>query len=206
MDRKNYKQSFELEEKVKLLDFLKNNYKIIVPLFTKLKQYIAFDSSGKQYIPFNKGEIELFNSIPVPENYKLKLPVEVFRGMNLSNDIVKKMKNEFKQNKKLIYNPKNKNYSSWTTNLTVARRYTKDGVDKKLILKSNITSKNKFVDIVLFQIIMFNLKQHMYNKMDNDEKISSIEMKIFHTGTGMVKYQEEEIIIFSKIIIDNIVK
>ena len=105
-------------------DFIIQNKKLIFPLLQKLERYTSLDvERGK----FSKKEIQIFNSIPVPEKNKLQkeLPVIIYRGVSLSKNFGEKLVKKVKSKKgKLTYTPIYSNYSSWTTDLESAKSFS----------------------------------------------------------------------------------
>ena len=190
-----------------LLEYIIKNYQTLTELFYNINEYVHI---GEIYKITNE-EIELFNSIPVPEKYKLKLPIKIYRGMFLSDKMIKTIIVKFKQEKeKFNYKPRGQ-FSSWSLSKNIAdifsnRNRSKSKYGFGLIFESTITNKNKFIDIILFFCIMENINKFLTSKY-NSNKLSKEESKLYKLSSSVkFRYNEQEVIVFGKLKVDNIYK
>lgn len=192
--------NFTDEENKLIIKYFTDNFLIIFPLFKKLINY----TFNRKFSIISNEEMKKFNSIPVNKKYKLKLPIVIYRGMTLSDKIIEKMKSEFKQNKKLTYNPK-KQFSSWSMDKQSSEAFSSG--DTKLIFISSLTEKIVYLDINLFYCICENLVLYLGNlKYDKKTKLSKDEQKLysFLNDISDYLYGEKEILVFNKIEVNKI--
>ena len=190
-----------------LLDYIIKNYQILTELFYNINEYVHI---GEIYKITNE-ELELFNSIPIPEKYKLKLPIIIYRGMFLSDKMIKTIIVKFKKEKeKFNYKPRGQ-FSSWSLSKNIADIFSNNNRSKSkygygLIFESNLTNKNKFIDINLFFCIMENINKFLTSKY-NSNKLSKEESKLYKlSNITLLRYNELEIIVFGKLKVTNIYK
>lgn len=189
--------------KVQDIKLSENNIKEILKYFTfdisqfketfsKLKQYCVYF----KFIDLTNEDILFMKNILVDENqYNSTLPIIIYRGIKISDEMFQKIKK--KQPKS--YTPQKINYSSWSINLKVAKEFSFT-IDKGVIFKSTLTSKNKFISIIKYQIICYNLKNYL---LDKKTKLTKLENIILDLVTIPI-INEEEVLVFDKIKIDKI--
>lgn len=189
-------------KELKLIEiYIIENFDNVKSLFLKLKKYTSvFNDKNK----ITNEEVKLFNNIPVPEKYKLKTPIEIFRGVALSDKMIKTVIVKFKKEKKKFkYKPIKTNYSGWSFSKNIANDYS-TGVyadyNFGLIFESTITNKNKFIDIGLFYLICQNLR---WFKKEINKKISEGMWDELQVTS---RYSEEEVLVFGKLQVTNISK
>lgn len=183
-------------------DFIIQNKKLIFPLLQKLERYTSLDvERGK----FSKKEIQIFNSIPVPEKHKLQkeLPVIIYRGVSLSKNFGEKLVKKVKSKKgKLTYTPIYSNYSSWTTDLETAKSFSEPYSLFPIVFKATLTDKNNAIDIVTFQLITYSLKHYL----DSIRDFSTDQSKLYQIIKNVDKIDEKEILVFGKIKCDGVIE
>lgn len=87
-------------------NYLFKNFEVFSKILEKLISY----TKKVIYFQLSDSEIKLINNIPVPEKYKLEIPVEIFRGIRLTSEIIKKIEKDLKLKKEVWYNPQKINF------------------------------------------------------------------------------------------------
>lgn len=189
---------FEEKDIKKIITYLLKDFKTTKSLFEKIGKYTSV-YNNKQEI--NEKEIKFFNSIPVSEKYKLKLPENIYRGMSLSEKMISKIK---AKKSKIIFKPLQVNYAGWTFSEKIANYFSQgiysDKFTKGLIFFTRLTSENKFIDITLAYLIIDNVRKYVVNLKKPNKKLTELYDVMFITS----RYSEQEILVFGKIKIDKV--
>lgn len=198
---------FTKEENKIIVDYCDKNFEVI---FNFIKNTFKYTEKNIK-MTISNSEFKIWQNIPVSERYKLQLPKKIYRGITLSDKVIKETIIKFKQqNKKLSYKPK-KQFSSWSTDKDVANdfsQFTSPNSKYKfgLVFESNITSKNKFIDINLFFCICTNILDYLSLLLDNEKLSEKLYKLYFYLSFVESRYNEKEIIVFDKLKVTNIYK
>lgn len=197
-----YVKRLSIDEIQTIEKFCIDNSKFIFPLFKKLERYTSLDIEKGSFTP---KEIQQFNSIPVPENYNLQkeLPVIIYRGLTISKELVKQIIPKLKAKKgKVTYSPQESNYSSWTTDLETAESFSHGSYssDLEVVFKATLTPKNKAIDIVVFQMLTFNLQKYLEQK----DSLIDKQKELLNIIKNVDRIDEQEILVFGKVKCDGV--
>lgn len=198
-----YVKRLSLDEIQTIENYCIDNSKIVFPLLKKLERYTSLDIEKGNFTP---KEIEQFNLIPVPENYNLRkeLPVEIYRGLTISKELAKEIIPKLKAKKgKVTYSPQESNYSSWTTDLETAESFSHGSYssDLEVVFKANLTPKNKAIDIVVFQMLTFNLQKYLEQK----DSLTGKQKELLDIIKNVDRIDEKEILVFGKVKCDGVI-
>lgn len=154
---------------------IKDNSNIAFSFFKKIYQY----TNNWKHVNFNNDELNFYNKIYLK---KLKLPFIIYRCEdNKSKNIVRNYKDN-----KVDFKPKDQ-YTSWTTNFR-SMDYFMRGYMWPVKLKSNLTIKDKFIDITF----LFSYKNEISTYIDELKFPINLE-NLFE---DMTMYDESEILLF----------
>lgn len=182
---------------VKLIEtYCVENFDNLKSIFKKLIDY----TNDVKFSIITKEEIQLFNNIPIHKKYKLEIPITIYRGLNVSNNMFEKIISK----KQFTYKPK-KQFSSWSLNKKTAKFYS-TGVtsnkEKGLIIESTLKSKLN-LQINLLYFILENLNYYY----DTNEPKTLIQKKLLEFSyQNTHNYKSEEVLIFGKLPVTNISK
>lgn len=198
---------FTKEENKTIVDYCDKNFEVI---FNFIKNTFKYTEKNIK-ITISNSEFKTWQNIPISEKYKLQLPKKIYRGITLSDKIIKETIIKFKkQNKKLNYKSK-KQFSSWSTSKDIANdfsQFTSPNSKYKfgLVFESNITNKNKFIDINLFFCVCTNMLDYLSLLLDNEKLSEKLYKLYFYLSFVESRYNEQEIIVFGKLKVENIYK